>query len=208
MRVTIGLIVMALAWQAAAAPPPPLTIPVTTKPTSRPAAKPKQAAKVMNGAVRFMVPADWEEDKRDEADKWVQFKSPDDVSTMLVLVTPQEYPIPTHKVNFIEQMKTIIINGMKKEMQAKGQEILYGPRSETDDRFLLRIHTRSKEGHVVMDSLHVYRAAGLDLLMVSSIVKTDKPAEAAPIHTMAEDTCLSIVLGKADKRPEKTNDKK
>jgi hypothetical protein len=89
---------------------------------------------------------------------------------------------------------------MKKQFEERKVKMLYGPRSETDDRFLLRIRDREKEKDETLDQVHLYRAAGLDLLMVTTVVQTDKPEEATAFHTTGEDTCLSMVLGTADKK--------
>lgn len=193
---------IALLLPLAANAAPPTTRPSTTKATTKPAAKPKQIIKILKGSVRMAVPADWTEASRQELPKGgavLTFTTPDEVAMVTVQVQPQEYPVPQKSVSFHDKVKNSIIADMKKAMLAKNQEILYGPRSETDDRFFQRIHTRVKDGHDTLDELHLFRAAGLDLLIVMCVVKADTPDAAAPYHTAAEDLCLSITVGAAEK---------
>src|SRR4051794_38857515 len=80
----------------------PATRPGTlaTKPASKPTAKPKKKFTLMNGAVRFMVPAEWTESNRTDDEKNAQYGSPDGIATIMVGVTPQDFPIPQHNEKF------------------------------------------------------------------------------------------------------------
>jgi hypothetical protein len=171
-----------------------------TKPASKPAAKPKQKFTLMKGAVRFMVPADWTETNRTDDERNAQYNSPDGNATIMLGITPEEFPIPKDNARFLSQMKASLLASIKQHLQSNHLEILYGPKSETDDRFLLRIHERIKSGDDTLDQVHLYRAAGLDLLMVTTIVKTENKDEIRAFQTSGEDLCLSIVLGAADKK--------
>jgi hypothetical protein len=176
----------------------PVTRPAT-KPTSRPA---KKLYTLMHGGVRFLVLADWTETMRSDNDAKAQYQSPDQKTNVIVAVAQQDYAFPTHNDALIEKMKATIINGMRAKYKENGYEILYGPRSETDDRFLLRIHVRYKHGDDVMDEMHTYSTAGIDMFTVMTQVKTDQPAEAKLGQEKGGDICLSIILGKTDrKRP-------
>ena len=171
--------------------------PPSSKPASQPA---KQKFSLMNGAVRYLVPGGWKERDRSDDGRKAQYQSPDEKATMYVTVLPQEYPIPQHNLAFKEKMKTAILGAMKKKFEDQKTQMIYGPKAETDDRFLLRIADREKGEEGTLDEVHLYRAAGLDLLSVTTTVLAETPAEAKPFHTMGEDTCLSIVLGPADKK--------
>ncbi len=98
------------------------------------------------------------------------------------------------------QMKKSLLDNIKQHLENNHIEVLYGPKSETDDRFLLRIHERIKVGDDTLDQVHLYRGAGLDLLMVTTIVKSENKQEIQTLQTAGEDLCLSIVLGAADKK--------
>jgi hypothetical protein len=202
MRRNAMLVALAVMMAGPALAAPPATSPV--KPSTRQSKEPpKQRVSLMNGAVKFMVPEDWTEAERTEDGKNVTYQSPDGLCKMMIGVNPQQYAVPLHNDALREQLKGSIINGMKKYFQDNGVEVLYGPRSETDDRFYIRIHDTVKEGDEVMDEIHLYRPAGLDVLMVTTAVRKEKKDEAKPYHTVGEDTCLSMVLGPADKKPAK-----
>ena len=49
---------------------------------------------------------------------------------------------PVHNDRTVEKFKASVLTGMRKVLTDQGYELLYGPRSETDDRFLLHIRTR------------------------------------------------------------------
>jgi hypothetical protein len=159
----------------------------------------------MHGAVRFMIPGGYTESARNESDQNAQYDSPDGKVKIVVGVSPQEHGFPKDNDNLIGQMKTSLINGMKKTFQQNGEKVLYGPRSESDDRFLVRIHDRVVRNGETFDEVHTYRAAGLDLLMVLTQVKTADPKEAKPLQEIGEDVCLSIILGPADKKKPATS---
>ena len=130
----------------------------------------------------------------------LRFHSPDGDSTLIVTIIPQEYPIPEKNQAFKSQMRDAILKAMREALQQRGVEILYGPKSETDDRFLLRIHERIKDGDATLDDVNLYRATGLVLVNVCTTTKADKPADIKDTHTVGEETCLSVVLGPADKK--------
>jgi hypothetical protein len=201
MRITLAAVVSLFASLAIAAPPSPATKPATRPAASRPAPPPpKQKFSLMNGAIRYTLPEGWTESSRGDDGKTAQYTSPDEKAVLFVGVQQEQYPVPAHNEAFKENMKNQILNSMKKYQAEKNVEALYGPKSETDDRFLLRIHDTIKEGHEVMDQIHLYRAGGLNILMVTSVVKTDDKDEAKPYHKVGEETCLSMVVGPADKK--------
>jgi hypothetical protein len=194
------LMAMTLMWATGVMAAPPATKPATL-PATKPA--PKQLLSLMNGSVKFLLPAGWIEASKAEDGKSGQYNSPDGLTTISFVVIPQEYPVPLKNDNLKEQMKTFVIKGLTAEFQKHDQEILYGPRSETDDRFYLRIHARIKDGDETLDQIHLYRAMGLDLLMYTAVVKTDQKDQAAAGHAVAVDMALSTVFGPADKKPGK-----
>jgi hypothetical protein len=198
---TLALVSLLSCLAVIAAPPSPATKPATRPAASRPAPPPpKQKFSLMNGAIKFTVPEGWTESNRSDDGKNAQYHSPDDKAVMFVGIQSEQYPVPAHSESFKEMMKNQIITAMKKHQEETNVQALYGPKSETDDRFLLRIHDTIKEGHEVMDQIHLYRAGGLNLLMVTSVVKTDDKEEAKPYHKVGEETCLSMVVGPADKK--------
>ena len=194
MRLLLATLLFSLTCTALAAPP-------ATKPATKPAAAPKQRFSLMNGAVKFMVPAGWAESQKADDGKSAQYSSPDGVSTISIVVIPQEYPVPLKNDNLKEQMKTFVINGLRRPSSRSAIRrfsTAQGPKPMTA---FICIHARIKDGDETLDQLHLYRAAGLDLLMFTMVVKTDNKDEAAIAHTAGEDIALSTVLGVADKKP-------
>ena len=181
---------------------PSFAVPPASQPSTTQTAKsaPKQKFTLMNGAVRFLVPSAWTEQDRSDDGRKAIYRSPDEKATIYVNVLPQDYPIPQRNEGFREKMKASILTAMKKTFAEKKMQMLYGPQSETDDRFLLRIHDREKTDEGILDEVHLYRAAGLDLLSVTTVVHAETADEAKPYHVVGEDTCLGIVLGPAEKK--------
>ena len=201
MRRIIAILMLASVGAFADQPASPPSIkPGSTPATKAAKAPPKQKFSLMNGAVKFLVPDGWTESDRSDDEKNAHYHSPDQTATIFVGVVPQEYPLPQHNDAFREKMKTSIITAMATSFKDRGLEVLYGPKSETDDRFFIRLHDRVKEGDATLDEVHLYRAAGLDLLMVTTVVKTDSPDVAKPFHTIGEDTSLGMIVGRAEKK--------
>jgi hypothetical protein len=172
-----------------------------TRPTTKPASKPaKTLHMLMHGGVRYLVPADWTESARSDNDAKAQYQSADGKIIVIVAVAQQDVAFPAHNDALIDKMKTSIINGMRAKYKESGYEILYGPRSETDDRFILRVHVRYKHEDDIMDEMHLYRSAGIDMFEVMTQVKTDQPDVAKQGHEKGEDISLSIILGKVDRK--------
>lgn len=171
-----------------------------TKPTSRPAAPPKERHTLMNGSVRYMVPAEFHETARSDDDSQGAYESADGKCVLLLIVSPQDMGFPTGNEKALDNLKTSILNGIRKQLKEKNLEVLYGPRSETDDRFLVRIHVRYKRDDEVLDEVHTYRAAGVDILMVLTQVKDQDPKAIKRWDAVGEDVCLSLVVGPALKK--------
>ena len=169
-----------------------------SKPTSKPASKTRYT--LMHGAVRFLVPAAWKRTVQTDDDQHAQFESPDGKCVIVIGVRPEEMGFPSRNESAIEQMKTAVIGAMKKALQARGVQILYGPRSETDSDFVLRVHARYVDNKQTFDEMQTYRADGLDLLVVLTQAKTDDPAEAKSLFAVGDDVALGIILGPADKK--------
>jgi hypothetical protein len=169
-----------------------------SKPTSKPAQKTKYT--LMHGAVRFLIPAEWKQTVHSDDDQHTQFQSPDGKCLIVVGVHPEDMGFPSHNESMIEQMKLSVIRGMKKRLQERGVQMLYGPRSETDTDFVLRIHTRYVDDKQTFDEMQTYRADGLDLFNVLTQAKTDNPAEAKSLFEVGDDVALSMILGPADKK--------
>jgi hypothetical protein len=167
-------------------------------PTSKSAAKTKYT--LMHGAVRFLVPAGWKQTVHADKDTDAQFESPDGNCVIVVGVHPEDMGFPSRNESMVEQMKTAVIHGMKNRLQERGVKVLYGPRSETDSDFVLRIHTRYVDGEQTFDEMQTYRSDGLDLFNVLTQAKTDKPAEAKALFQVGDDVALGMILGPADKK--------
>jgi hypothetical protein len=108
---------------------------------------------------------------------------------------------PTHNEKAIENLKTTILNDLRRQLKEKNVEVLYGPRSETDDQFLIRIHTRYKRDDQVIDEVETFRAAGIDILMVLTQVKDADPKVIKQWDKVGEDVCLSLQVGPAQRKP-------
>ena len=176
-----------------------------TGPTTRRATKPaKQRFSLMHGGVRYVLPPGWTESGRNEDEKNAQYQSPDGKGIILVGVTQQDYAFPKENHKLINTMKASILNGMRAKFKERGDELIYGPQSESDDRFIVRIHVRYKHEGETYDEMHDYRVAGIDMLMVMTQAKTDQVDEAKALQDIGDDVSLSMALGQVDrKKPSK-----
>src|SRR5438105_9011001 len=86
---------------------------VGAAPTTRPATAPAPAARVrdglVNGSIRFLVPADWEIDERGESRLAVKYKLPEDRGSVTVQVNQQEQGIPQDNAGVRRQVTQAVL---------------------------------------------------------------------------------------------------
>jgi hypothetical protein len=170
----------------------------TSKPSTQPTKKTRYS--LVKGGVKFMMPADWKLTSHSDDDHNIQFQSPDGKSVIVVFIQDEPMGFPVHNDQMIEKMKTMIITGMKKNLQERGVKVLYGPRSESDSDFLLRIHTRYVDNDQTCDEMQTYRSAGLEMFQVMTQAKTDKPSEAKACWAVGDDVALGMILSQPDRK--------
>ncbi len=164
----------------------------TTAPTSAPFAN----EPIGHGVVRFAPPPDWDLAKRADNDMSVSYKSPDGSGVLSIAVTPQQDAITdSPKAN----MAKAIIKGITESLTKDGTELLIKPRVEQDDRFYLKVHDRSKKDGKVADRIQMYRAVGLNLVLVSVVAFTDDESKAKEVHAIGETVLLSARTSRTPK---------
>jgi hypothetical protein len=180
-----------------------LTCCVAAGPATRPVTKPATAPVrvrdgLVNGSVRFLVPADWEIAERADNGFQVAYHTPDGVGTISILITQQQEAMPQHNAALRAQMQKVILGWDNDDLAKRKVEVIDAPKVETDDRFMLRVHERYKDGEHVLDVVHLYRAIGLNLVGVMVAAGTEDKAVAKGIHDAGALILMSVNLGARD----------
>jgi hypothetical protein len=195
---TIGL----LAFSLAAAP--------TTRPSSAPA---RVRDGLVNGSVRFLVPADWILESRTDNGLNVVYTTPDKAGLISILITQQREAIPQHNAAVLAQMTRTILAWDNENLKKHNFEVIDAPRVERDARFMLKIHERYRDGDHPFDVVHIYSGIGLNLVGVTAAASTDDPKVAKQVHDAASLMLMSVSLAAPDPKivrpvPKKEDSKK
>src|SRR4051812_12320288 len=81
----------------------PATRPTTRPATTAPAVRVRDG--LINGSVRFLVPADWNLISRADNGLSVVYRTADEVGTLSILITQQQEAIPLHDARVRAQMQ-------------------------------------------------------------------------------------------------------
>ena len=172
----------------------PATRPATTAPL-------RVRDGLVNGAVRFLVPADWELISRTDNGFSVTYHTPDGIGAISILITQEQEAIPQHNALVRAQMQKAVLGWDNEDLQKRKVEVIDAPMVEPDDRFMLRVHERYKdEEQHPLDVIHIYRGIGLNLVGVMVAASTQDKAQAKKIHDSAALMLMSVNLGPPDPR--------
>lgn len=183
-------LLLALAIASIAAAP-------TTKPTTAPA---RVRDGLVNGSVRFLVPAEWELFQRGAEGLSVGYLLPDEKGRAIMLVTQQAEGIPLNDGRVKQQMAKFVLEHDIQDLKDRKMEIIDAPKLEPDARFMIKVHERFKDGETTVDAVHLYRGIGLNLVSVTVSANTDDKDQAKRIHDAGALMLLSVNLGPQDKR--------
>jgi hypothetical protein len=178
----------ALAFCVAAGP--------TTKPATTAPARVRDG--LINGSVRFLIPADWEIASRADNGMSVVYRTPDGLGTISILITQQKEAIPQHNPAVYAQMRKTILDWDNDDLAKRKVDVIDAPKVEPDDRFMLRVHERFKDGDHPLDVLHIYRGIGLNLVGVTVAASTENFADAKRVHDAAALLLMSVSLAAPD----------
>jgi hypothetical protein len=175
---------------------------IAATPTTRPATSAPARVRdgLINGSVRFLVPADWEIASRADNGMSVVYHTPDNVGTISILITQQREAIPQHDLRVRAQMQKTILGWDNDDLKKRNVEVIDAPKIEPDDRFMLRVHERFKDGDHPLDVLHIYRGIGLNLVGVTVAASTEDKAQAKSVHDAAALMLMSVSLAAPDPR--------
>jgi hypothetical protein len=95
-------------------------------------------------------------------------------------------------------MRKTILDWDNQDLKNRKVEIIDPPKIEADDRFMLRVHERFKDGDHMLDVLHIYRGIGLNLVGVTVAAATEDKAQAKRVHEGAALLLMSVNLGAPD----------
>jgi hypothetical protein len=169
-------------------------------PATRPAATAPARVRdgLINGSVRFLIPADWEIVSRADNGMSVVYHTSDNVGTISILITQQQEAIPQHDIRVRAQMQKAILGWDNEDLKNRKVEVIDAPKIEPDDRFMLRVHERFKDSDHLLDVVHIYRGVGLNLVGVTVAASTQDWGEAKKVHDAAALLLMSVNLGPPD----------
>src|SRR5207237_128743 len=118
-RPMLRLLVWILMTCAAGAGPG--TGPAATRPTTAPA---RVRDGLVNGSIRFLVPADWEIDERGESRLAVKYKLPEDRGSVTVLVNQQAQGIPQDNAGVRRQVTQAVLAAHNEDLKKVNAEVI------------------------------------------------------------------------------------
>jgi hypothetical protein len=151
------------------------------------------------GRFLFTPPEGWEFSHRSPDGLTVEYRLPDEKAAMMIALVPQDIAITPQMRN---KMAKVVIDGIRANAEASGQEMLDGPKNKRDTRFYLKVSdvTRNAEGAVHRRE-HTYRVMGVYLVMMMCTAFTEDEAEAAAAHAAADRVLLSMKMGRKGRLP-------
>jgi len=153
---------------------------------------------LVNGSVRFLVPADWVLDSRTDNGLNVVYKTPDGVGTISILITQQKEAIPQHNAGVLAQMTKMILGWDNENLKKHNFEVIVAPKVERDARFMLKVHERYKDGDHPFDVIHIYRGVGLNLVGVLAAASSEDKEVVKKVHDAASLMLMSVSTAAQD----------
>jgi hypothetical protein len=170
----------------------------TTRPANKPAAPQRVRDGMMEGKIRFLVPASWELIERADNGIGVRYKLPDEKGTVGMMVTVQKQAMPNDHAGLREQMGQALLKSVKKNLEERKLEVVDPPKLERDEAFMAKVRYRVREEGEVVDGMHAYRAVGIYLMNIASSAVTADKEEAKAMHETASLMLMSVTTGPAD----------
>jgi hypothetical protein len=100
-----------------------------------------------------------------------------------------------------DNVAVAIVKQIKESHAEKKDVMVMQPKIERDKRFAVVVHEKFKVGNSVADQIHVYRAVGPRVLMLTvNSVATD-PEKAAAIHAAGEDMLAAAKFNRKAFKP-------
>jgi hypothetical protein len=165
-----------------------------------PATQPAEDTSIARGQYHFPAPPspEWTAVKPDPAkDAIVYINSKHDGAIQLMLL-PKDASVDP---DIAAQVAAAMVKQLKKAHADAGTEMVMQPTVEKDKRFAIVIHEKCKAGPSTADELHVYKAVGPRVLMLTVNSVAADPDKAATIHKDGEDLLDAVKFNrKAFKR--------
>lgn len=143
-------------------------------------------ATLASGHLHFSPPMDdaWQRAENVKSDDAAAYARRDHQGAIAIQVLPPD-------AEMSDQMGGAVIRSLRDAHKKANQKILYGPKIEPDDRFALKVHEKYQSGDKVADELHIYRAVGPRLVMVTVNAWVLDEAQAKAIHQAGIDLAVS-----------------
>src|SRR5438045_1218860 len=146
-----------------------------TSAPSSPASAPTSAPAIESldqGRVRITPPAGWTFVGRTNDGLSLRYKLGEGEGVMSIIINPQTAPIQGDEA--VNKMGLLIGKQLREAAIKENAKILSPARVIPDERFLLKVHdrTRGNDGKV-RDQVQIYRSMGLELLHVATVALAD-----------------------------------
>ena len=169
------------------------------QPPAKPASKPTRVRDgLVNGALRFLVPPEWEITERSADRMQVFYRHKPERAVYSMMVTQQGQVIPQNDARLKKQMTETILNWANEELKKRKVEVIEPPSVVRDDRFLLKVHEKFKDGDAIVDAIHIYRGIGLNLVSVTSSTTNEEAGQLQAVHDAGALLLMSVTLGSQD----------
>lgn len=155
-RTVFAFVLAGLAAFAWSAEKPKLPAGADKKPTVATGEK----VKLANGLIEFVTPEGWTEAPANKTPLRNVFTAPKHDAALSVEVLPPSMQITP-------DMADSMMKKMRQTRQANGQKFVDEPKVEKDDRWIIRIRERYQVKDKVADQLHLYRAVGPRVVLVT-----------------------------------------
>jgi hypothetical protein len=173
---------------------------IAAAPATKPAAPARVRDGLINGSVRFLVPADWQLSDRAANGMSVTYVFPEEKGGIVMLASQQAEGIPLNDARVKQQLAKFVLDHDNEDLKNRKMEIIDAPKLEPDARFMIKVHERFRDGDTTVDAVHLYRGIGVNLVSVTISVNTDDKDEAKRYHDAGALMLQSVNLGPQDKR--------
>jgi len=172
--------------------------------TTRPATTKHVWATLAAGEIRYTEPPNWRSIPLTNAeDMRASYKNEAGNAVVTINVTPQQQPIPNTPIA-AQSLGRQIVKAIRADLEKSGAEIIEPPKLERDERFFVRIRDKISLNGITSDRLHLYRALGYNLVMVSVDADNQSSDEVKAAYGVGEEVLDGTLLGKREKKPATT----
>jgi hypothetical protein len=164
-----------------------------------PATAPGAAETLSHGQVLYTPPADWKLIGKSKDDRHIGFALEGNRGQLVIAIAPQPQAVTaTERAKLSELLTAKLTNTIKGEATKGNIEIIKEPTTESDPRYLVKMHDRFRAKGLHADRVQLVRDMGRFILTVVSTAFTEDEAEMKQVHAAGEQLMWSMKQNKPD----------